>query len=395
MTRSLRFLYIFLFLAILLVLGLWSLRSFMGFSTSRETTVLNGHWTKAVETHYDEEFPIKRLGTNLWAALDYKVFNEGRPGVILGKDQWLYTDEEFDAVANGEQNEADNLALIQGVRDTLKQQGTELVLAIVPAKTRLYPEHVGSDKPAALHTDLYQHFHAQVDQAGIFAPDLLAPLQTAKDKGQVFLRTDTHWTPMGAEVVAQQLGQAIASKTPLSGDPQTFVTEAKTSEPYKGDLTNFLPLDPLFSNLLPKPDDLQQRSTNPAAAEAEGDDALFADNTVAVGLVGTSYSANPNWNFAGALKQALHSDVVNYAEDGHGPILPMLKYLQTDAFKSNPPQVLIWEFPERYLPAHNDLTEFDPKWIAALKGAPEKPRAAQQNLAENANNSESPNRAQN
>lgn len=391
MTRSLRFLYIFLFLAILLVLGLWSLRSFSGFSTSKETTVLNGRWTKAVETHYDEEFPIKRLGTNLWAALDYKVFNEGRPGVILGKDQWLYTDEEFDAVANSEQNEADNLAIIQGVRDTLKKQGTQLVLAIIPAKTRLYPEHVGDNKPATLHTDLYQQFHAQVDQAGILAPDLLTPLQSAKEKGQVFLRTDTHWTPMGAEIAARQLGDVISKQVPLNVEPQNFVTEAKSTEPYKGDLTNFLPLDPLFSNLLPKPDDLQQRSTNPAQASAEGGDALFADDSVAVGLVGTSYSANPNWNFAGALKQALHADVVNYAEDGHGPILPMLKYLQTDAFKSSPPQVLIWEFPERYLPAHNDLTEFDPQWIAELKKA----RDAQQNLADNANNSKSPNRAQN
>jgi alginate O-acetyltransferase complex protein AlgJ len=391
MTRSLRFLYIFLFLAILLVLGLWSLRSFIGFSTSNETTVLNGHWTKAVETHYDEEFPIKRLGTNLWAALDYKVFNEGRPGVILGKDQWLYTDEEFDAVANSEQNEADNLAIIQGVRDTLKKQGTQLVLAIVPAKTRLYPEHVGDNKPATLHTDLYQQFHAQVNQAGILAPDLLTPLQSAKEKGQVFLRTDTHWTPMGAEIVAQQLGDVISKQVPLNIEPQNFVTEAKSTEPYKGDLTNFLPLDPLFTNLLPKPDDLQQRSTNPAQADAESGDALFADNSVAVGLVGTSYSANPNWNFAGALKQALHADVVNYAEDGHGPVLPMLKYLQTDAFKSSPPQVLIWEFPERYLPAHNDLTEFDPQWIAELKKA----RDPQQNLADNANNSKSPTRAQN
>ncbi len=391
MTRSLRILYIALFLAILLALGLWSLRSFIGFTTSKETTVLNGHWTKALETHYDEAFPIKRLGTNLWAALDYKVFNEGRPGVVLGKDQWLYTDEEFDAVANGEQNEADNLALIQGVRDQLKKQGTQLVLAIIPAKTRLYPEHIGDNRPATLHTDLYQQFHAQVSQAGIFAPDLLAPLEIAKNNGQVFLRTDTHWTPMGAEVVAQQLGAAISRQTPLDGEPQTFITEAKATEPYKGDLTTFLPLDPLFSNLLPKPDDLQQRSTNPAEPEADSGDALFADNQVAVGLVGTSYSANPNWNFAGALKQALHSDVVNYAEDGHGPILPMLKYLQTDAFKSSPPQVLIWEFPERYLPAHNDLAEFDPQWIAELKKA----RDPQQNLAQNANNSESPSRAQN
>ncbi len=122
MTRSLRILYIAIFLGILLALGIWSLRSFSTFSTSAETTVLNGKWTKAAETHYDDEFPIKRLGTNLWAALDFKLFNEGRPGVVLGKDQWLYTDEEFDAVANGEQNEADNLAIIQGVRDALENR---------------------------------------------------------------------------------------------------------------------------------------------------------------------------------------------------------------------------------------------------------------------------------
>jgi len=276
------------------------------------------------------------------------------------------------------------------VRDTLKKQGTQLVLAIVPAKTRLYPEHIGDTKPSALHTDLYQQFHAQVNQAGIFAPDLLAPLQSAKEKGQVFLRTDTHWTPMGAEVVAQQLGEAISKQTPLSGDPQTFVTEAKSSEPYKGDLTNFLPLDPLFSNLLPKPDDLQQRSTNPAQTEGDGGDALFADNSVAVGLVGTSYSANPNWNFVGALKQALHSDVVNYAEDGHGPILPMLSYLKSDDFKNSPPQVLIWEFPERYLPVNNEIGDADPQWVAELKQA----GARQQNVAINTK-SETPDRAQN
>jgi alginate O-acetyltransferase complex protein AlgJ len=372
MTRSLRILYIAIFLGILLILGAWSLRSFSNFSTSAETTVLNGKWTKAAETHYDDEFPIKRLGTNLWAALDFKVFNEGRPGVILGRDQWLYTDEEFEPVANGEQVEAENFALIRGVRDQLKAHGVKLVMAIVPAKARLYPEHIGTQAPAALHADLYQQFHAQAQQAGIIAPDLLAPLQQAKLQGPVFLRTDTHWTPMGAEVVAQHLSQTIAQQTPLNGPPQQYQTAAAAAQPYKGDLTTFLPLDPLFSNLLPKPDELQQRTTSvvdkPAdAAAADSGDALFANDDIPVALVGTSYSANPHWNFLGALQQALHSDVVNYAEDGHGPILPMLKYLQTDAFKNSPPQVLIWEFPERYLPMKNDLSEFDPKWVANLK----------------------------
>lgn len=197
MTRSLRILYIAIFFGILVLMGLWSLVAFTSFDRTPQMTFLNGKLAKAVETHYDEEFPIKRLGTNLWAAVDYKVFNEGRPGVILGKDQWLFTDEEFKPVANRDQIEQENLALIRGVRDRLEEKGIKLVMAIIPAKARLYPEHFGDRQPASMHRDLYEQFHAQARQAGIFAPDLMGPLQQAKQSGQVFLRTDTHWTPWG------------------------------------------------------------------------------------------------------------------------------------------------------------------------------------------------------
>lgn len=213
MTRSLRILYISLFMVTLLVLGLWSTRSFLGFSTSAETTVLNGRWTKAVETHYDEEFPIKRLGTNLWAALDFKLFNEGRPGVVLGRDQWLYSDEEFNPIVNEELNLQGNYALVEGVRQELKAKGVKLVMAIVPAKTRLYPEHLGEVKPSSIHANLYEDFHARVAANKILAPDLFGPMLKAKlDGQQVFLRTDTHWTPEGAQIAAETLAKTIAEK---------------------------------------------------------------------------------------------------------------------------------------------------------------------------------------
>ncbi|MEG2132489.1 alginate O-acetyltransferase [Pseudomonas sp.] len=384
MTRSLRKLYSVLFLVLLLGLGVWSLGGLSSFQRTAQMSVLDGKLAKAAETHYDAQFPLKRIGTNLWAALDFKLFNEGRPGVVLGRDNWLFSDEEFKPVANSDQFEQENLSLIRGVRDTLQQHGVQLVLAIVPAKARLYSEYIGEQTPASLHNDLYNEFHAQARQAGVFAPDLLAALQSAKSRGQVFLRTDTHWTPMGAEVVAQHLAEAVSRQNLLNGEPQHYVTEQRQSAPYKGDLTNFLPLDPLFSNLLPPPDTLQARSTRPAEGASASDDALFADNEIPVALVGTSYSANPNWNFLGALQQALRSDVVNYAEDGHGPLLPMLKYLQSDAFKDSAPQVLIWEFPERYLPMKNDLSDFDPQWIAQLK----KTRNANQDLALSSNRTE-------
>ena len=224
MTRSLRVFYIALFLVTLMVLGLWSVRSFFGFSTNAEATVLNGRWSKAVETHYDEQFPIKRLGTNLWAALDFKLFNEGRPGVVLGRDQWLYSDEEFNPIVNEELNLQGNYALVEGVRQTLKEKGVQLVMAVVPAKVRLYPEHLGEVKPASIHENLYEDFHHRVAADKILAPDLLKPLQQAKQNGQqVFLRTDTHWTPEGAEVAANTLAKTIADKFPLSGNFSAMV----------------------------------------------------------------------------------------------------------------------------------------------------------------------------
>ncbi|MGE7991188.1 alginate O-acetyltransferase [Pseudomonas sp. NPDC089554] len=381
MSRTLRITYSLTFMGMLVGLGAWSVGGIESFNRTEQMTFLNGKLAKAAETHYDEQFPIKRLSTNLWAALDFKLFNEGRPGVVLGREQWLFTDEEFKPTAGADHLMQENLALVRGIRDTLQRQGTQLVLAIVPAKTRLYPEYLGEEQPASLHSELFNQFHAQVRQANVFAPDLLAPLEQAKARGQVFLRTDTHWTPMGAEVVAQALAEAVKRQSLLSGEPQAYITEAGASAPYKGDLTNFLPLDPLFSNLLPKPDTLQQRSTRPVSPEGEGGDALFADAQIPVALVGTSYSANPHWNFLGALQQALHSDVASYAEDGHGPLLPMLKYLQSDAFKQHPPQVVVWEFPERYLPMKNDLSAFDPQWIAQLKNT----RKTEENLALSSN----------
>ncbi|HLD68826.1 MAG TPA: alginate O-acetyltransferase [Pseudomonas sp.] len=368
MTLKFRRLYVGLFLGLLLGLGAWSARSFPDFSAPPDGKVLQGQWAKAFESHYDEAFPIKRLGTNLWAALDYRVFGEGRPGVVLGREDWLYSDEEFKPVANDQQQIQDNWALIEGVRNRLAERNIELVLAILPAKARLYPEYFGEVTPAALHDDLYQRFQAHAQQAGLLAPDLLAPLQRAKQGGDVFLRTDTHWTPRGAEVVAQQLSTSIRRSAPLEAEPQAFVTEPIASEAYQGDLTRFLPLDPLFTELLPPPDQLQPRKTRPVEDDAASDDdALFGAAQVPVVLVGTSYSANPRWNFAGALRQALGSDLVNHAEDGHGPLLPMLKYLQSDELKAAPPQLVIWEFPERYLPLTSDFSDFDPGWIAQLK----------------------------
>ncbi|MBG7415393.1 alginate O-acetyltransferase [Pseudomonas aeruginosa] len=373
-SRPLQYAYIAAFGGLLLGLAGWSLKSVPGFSAAADTPLLNGKLAHAFEAHYDKEFPIKRLGTNLWAALDYTLFHEGRPGVVIGKDGWLFTDEEFKPAPSGQQLE-DNWALVRGVQRELNRRGVKLVLAVIPAKARLYPEHIGREQPAALHDSLYQDFLARARAAGIDSPDLLGSLRQAKDNGAVFLRTDTHWSPLGAETVAQRLGAEIRETHLLDVPAQNFVTRVGEERTHKGDLLSFLPLDPLFDELLPRPEQLQQRTTEAAPAlpggpqSGAGDD-LFGDSQQPrLALVGTSYSANPRWNFEGALKQALSADLINYAKEGKGPLEPMLELLQDEGFRKDPPQLLVWEFPERYLPMASDLSQFDADWVAQLKAS--------------------------
>lgn len=366
MTRPLRTLYVALFIGVLGLLFAWSMRGVLSYQLPKQFSIIDGGLAKTFENHYDEHFPIKTLGTSLWAGLDYMLFNEGRPGVQIGEQGWLYSSEEFKAEVDGAQQVRENLALIKGVRDELAQHDVMLLLAIVPSKSRLYPEFVGDNPTSSLRQGLYQRFLNEVRAADIAAPDLLSTLQAGKASGAMFLRTDTHWTPAGADLVAQQLSSTLKSAISLAGDPQVFVTQASPAKPYNGDLTRFLPLEPLFGHLLPPPDQLRRNSTQ-AAEQAAGADALFSDSEMPVALVGTSYSANPAWNFAGALRQHLQRDLSNHAEDGQGPLVPMLKYLHSDELQDAPPQLVIWEFPERYLPMSNDLSAFDAQWLSALK----------------------------
>lgn len=368
MSRTHNVLYGLTFLAVLAGLSLASLPAATGFAAAQGTTLLDGKLALAFEKHYDKQFALKELGTNAWAALEFSLFGEGRPGVVVGRQDWLFTDEEFKP-ANNPQLLQDNWALIGAVQHELKRRNIELVLALLPAKVRLYPEQLAADRPVAAQQQLYARARQLMQEQQLPGPDLLAELERAKASEAVFLRTDTHWTPFGAAVAAKGLADYLAERGDWARGQQRFVTSTAASQNHEGDLLSFLPLTPYFSALRPPAESLQPRRTEPLEEAADSDAALFGEATPQVALVGTSYSANPKWNFIGALKQELGSDLLNYAENGHGPLVPMLRLLQRGPEETAELRLVIWEFPERYLMLPSDLSEFDSAWLEQLRAS--------------------------
>ncbi len=314
---------------------------------------LDGIWTSAFEDSLEEALPVREAAIAAWGWVDYFGFGDGRPGVLVGEHGWLYTTEEFAWPEGGAVEVSAKLARVQELSDRLADKGISLVVALIPAKRRVAAEHLGSLGVPERHDRLYADFLRGLQDAGISAPDLAAPLSGSDE--QLFLRTDTHWTPRGAEVVARAVGTAVESARlfpELDAVPHTRKHTGTIS--HKGDLLSFLPLGPL-QDRGPQQDELATFETSSSG----GGLGLLDEAAPPVALVGTSYSAKADWGFAEALEVALGADVLNVAMEGKGPIVPMYRYLENQAFEQTPPKLVIWEIPERYLPVRYDLSDFE------------------------------------
>jgi alginate O-acetyltransferase complex protein AlgJ len=323
------------------------------YRVSLDKDVWTGDWASTYSAGFDETLPIRDTSIALWTAASYLLFKEGRDGVLVGEGDWLYSKEEFAVEGALQQTLARRLSDITAVRGELRRRGIELVVALIPAKARVYPEHLGRYRWPADLDPVYQSARRFLADRGIAAPDLLQPLLLAKPATQTFLRTDTHWTPEGAALVAETIAAAIAGDPALGalGDAR-FNTETAAPIEHRGDLLNFLPLGRFGDSIGPAPDRIVPRSTSAVEAAAIDGAALLGDSSVPAVLVGTSYSANVLWNFDGALRSALHADLVNAAKEGMGPFKPMREMLASTTLADAAPRVVIWEVPERYLWTH-------------------------------------------
>ncbi|HEY8189507.1 MAG TPA: hypothetical protein VIF12_02400 [Micavibrio sp.] len=302
--------------------------------------LVHGVWMVKFEKSLGEIIPVYAPSRDLWGRLDYTLFHQGRKGVIIGADGWLFTDEEFSCPPHFADNIASNMAYVAQVRTMLQSRNTQLMVVPVPAKARVYSDRLGTHATPSCRTNLYKNTLATLKQLGIPAADLLPLMEASPEKDSLYLKTDTHWAPAGARLAAAAAAK-MAEDVPYAR--KDFATTPGNSLPHDGDLARYVPGVGAPYIL---PDSITSfADDSPASSE----DNLFGEDTPEITLVGTSYSANPLWNFEGFLKSALKADVLNMADEGLGPFAVMETYLKNDAWKNTPPKLVIWEIPERYI----------------------------------------------
>lgn len=301
-------------------------------------SVMTGELSKELDRLYRENLPHKEPSIGLLGALRYVVLGEGRKGVIVGDDGYLFTIEEFRDV--DEAVYAHGLDMVGEAQTALAARGVDLVVVPLPAKIDLLRDRAPDASYGVTLEKLYQRFVHDLEDNGISVVDSRPALASTDAP---FIATDTHWTPEGALNVAKAIANSGAIVTGEDG----FVTEEDPTVSLVGDLVTYVTSDNYAELIGLDPVDITPYRAIPAVEETGTLD-IFGGTGGAVDLVGTSYSANPNWSFAESLKLSLGRDVINYAEEGQGPFEPMQGYLASlDPLAL--PEAVIWEIPIRYL----------------------------------------------
>ena len=306
--------------------------------------LLSGGLTRDFDGLYRKDLWHRSWSVGLVGAARYVFLGEGRDGVIVGSDGWLFTAEEARTMPEGTGDLNGSVAGVTAIRDRLKAAGTELVIVPLPAKIDIAAVHAPDALLGPLMAMRHAAFMAGLAKAGITTVDARTPLIAAGDDAPTFFATDTHWTPEGATAVAQ----AVAASGMVTHGSQAFTVMADAEKPLIGDLVGFVTTAALAPQLGLRPETVTPYTVVPATGADTLSD-LLGDTAAEAVLVGTSYSANSDWGFNAALMLALGRDVVSMAAPGQGPVAPMLRYLDSPAFRDAPPQVVIWEFPVRAL----------------------------------------------
>lgn len=298
----------------------------------------------------DTALPVE--AAKMQRAASWLLLADLGPKVRKGCPEWLFLTDELTPHSNGSAARLERANQVKSVEQFLAERQIRLVVAVVPDKSRVMDQHMCSlQRPEAMATRA-QEWVARLRADGIHALDLTQALSASKTPA--FLRTDTHWSPAGAEQAARAVAQAVHAvyAEPLTPQQQ-FETIAQGAPARPGDLVRLAGIDWLPARLQPALENVPKlafKSPLPASSNdvPPSEDDLFGDTRLpTVALIGTSFSRTSH--FGDFLSQALGTPIANLAKDGGGFTGSAQDYFQSSTFKETPPRVLVWEIPERDL----------------------------------------------
>ena len=186
--------------------------------------LLDGRWQSGFARWMQDQFLLRDAWINTQRAADEIVFQKAEEGgILLGKDQWMFT-KLFTIDDATRQQTAKN---VQAVAEFAARYPGKVTFLLAPSASVIYPEALPAGAPMADENALLDDIFAQVGESAAVI-DLRAPFTAHKDE-YLYFKTDHHWTTNGAYRAYEQFC-ALKGLTPFDRDAH----EAVTVEDFQG-----------------------------------------------------------------------------------------------------------------------------------------------------------------
>lgn len=163
---------------------------------------------------------------NIAANIKVKLFHVSTSEKVhIGKDGWYYytldsnleipkgtyplTDDMLQEIAEKQ----------QAINEYYKSQGIEYILVLTPSKASVYPEYIGDLNNCVEFTpcDLVEKYLKEHTSVKVI--NCRTALLSQKSEGQLFYKTDTHWTQKGSYAAYQYLANNLKNYGIISASP--------------------------------------------------------------------------------------------------------------------------------------------------------------------------------
>ena len=180
--------------------------------------LLDGRWQSGFARWMQDQFLLRDAWINTQRAADEIVFQKAEEGgILLGKDQWMFT-KLFTIDDATRQQTAKN---VQAVAEFAARYPGKVTFLLAPSASVIYPEALPAGAPMADENALLDDIFAQVGESAAVI-DLREPFTARRDE-YLYFKTDHHWTSNGAYRAYEQFC-ALKGLTPFDRDAHEAVT---------------------------------------------------------------------------------------------------------------------------------------------------------------------------
>ena len=180
--------------------------------------LLDGRWQSGFARWMQDQFLLRDAWINTQRAADEIVFQKAEEGgILLGKDQWMFT-KLFTIDDATRQQTAKN---VQAVAEFAARYPGKVTFLLAPSASVIYPEALPTGAPMADENALLDDIFAQVGESAAVI-DLREPFTARRDE-YLYFKTDHHWTTNGAYRAYEQFC-ALKGLTPFDRDAHEAVT---------------------------------------------------------------------------------------------------------------------------------------------------------------------------